>query len=110
MKQIVALYKVLNNLAKTIIGISGFFFLMLLCAWSVFFFNGGAMDNAQLDLKPLVSSPMLAYIWIGTIIIFSISTVIWLIGEIKNGISKARNPQLSAEEKLRSLLSWVIKD
>ena len=107
--KILELYKVLSGLSKFIVGVVGVFFLIILCVWSIAFINGASMDKAQLDLRPLVASPELAWIWIGTLTVFTISTIVWLVSEIKKGISKARDPKLSAEEKGRSLFLWILK-
>ncbi len=109
MKQIIRFYKRLNNLQNFVIRISGTLLVVVLCVWSIVFIKGGAIDNAQLDLKPLVSSPGLAWLWIGMFIVSSVGLIVELIGEIKKGISKTRNPQLSAEEKVRSLFWWIFK-
>ncbi|KKN79338.1 hypothetical protein LCGC14_0341200 [marine sediment metagenome] len=109
MKRIIEFYKILNDLAKFVIGSAGVLLVISLCMWSIVYLRGGMVDNAQLNLKPLVASPTLAYIWIGTIIIFFISVIVWLVTVIKKGISTALNPQLSVVEKVQSLSWWILK-
>lgn len=107
--KLIRLCKGLYSMSKTIIGLGGTFFVVILCLWSVAFLTGNSMDKAQLDLKPLVASPEMAWIWVGTFSVFVIGTIVWLISEVKKGISKAKNPSLNVEEKSRSLFWWILK-
>ncbi len=108
-RKIIEVYKMLSGVSKFVIGVSGLFFVLLLCMWSIVFIKGGVMDKAQLDLRPLVASSTLAWIWIGTLTVFTISMGVGFGNEIRKGISKARDPKLSAEEKGRSLFLWLLK-
>ena len=109
MTMLVKLWKTLQGFTKQIIGIAGILLVIILCLRSIVFLVGGDTDKAQFDLQPLVSSPTLAWIWIGTFIIFVIRSAGWLIGEIRKGIARARDSQLSIEEKAQSLFWWIIK-
>lgn len=111
MKNVMAICKMLDRIAKTVIGISGFMFVCVLAVWSIVYLNGAAIEKAQLDLRPLItsSSPILAWIWIGALVVGTASMLYWLGKEIKKGVAKARDTNLSAEEKGKSLLRWVLK-
>lgn len=108
--KITAICKMLDKLAKTVIGISGFMFVIILSVLSIAYINGASLDEAELDLRPLVtSSTYLAYIWLGTLVVFVASGIYWFGREVTKGIAKARDTNLSAKEKGKTLFLWLFK-
>ena len=104
------LCKFLYRLSGAVIEVTGVMFVALLAVWSVAYLKGAPVEDVSLKLKTLVASPELAYIWIGSFIIYAIGIIVRFGGEIKKGLAKARESKLSAEEKGRSLFKWLIKN
>ena len=70
--------------------------------------EGGSIANAQIDLHPLLTQDLM-YVWIGTTIVVFIGMLVGLVMEVRKGINKARDSNLSAEEKGRGLFFWLVK-
>ncbi len=105
----IKLCKSISKLTNMVVSLLGMFLLIILCVYSILILTGTPSTNPRLNLSPFLTSD-LVYVWLGCLVIFIISVPIWFIMEIRKGIKKAKDPNLSGEEKARSLFWWILKN
>jgi len=106
---IIKLWNMAYKIAKTVVGMAGIFLVTLLCIYSLVLLKAGEV-TAEINVTTLItSSQELPYIWVGAFIIFAIGSVFQLGKEIKKGLLKARDKNISTEKKGKSLIKWLIE-